>query len=118
VQALSKPPCRLIGCVLVLLKMFTRRWFFLVAVSMLGGLNTGARLVVQARGPVMWTATGMERVGITDAARENRTAELFAARGEYEPFQVVVQGVAGGLHNVTFRIGDLNGPQGHVIPHT
>jgi hypothetical protein len=74
--------------------------------------------MVQAQGPVMWTEPGMKRVGLTDAARENRTAELFAARGEYEPFQIVVQGGAGGLHNITFRIGNLNGPHGRVIPRT
>jgi hypothetical protein len=55
--------------------------------------------IVQARSPVIWTETAMERVGLTDAARENKTAELFAARGEYEPFQVVVQGGGSGLHN-------------------
>jgi hypothetical protein len=71
--------------------------------------------IVQARGTVIWTETGVERVGLTDAARENKAAELFAARGEYEPFQVVVQTAVGGLHNVTFRIGDLSGPSGHFI---
>jgi hypothetical protein len=40
---------------------------------------------------------------------------LFAARGEYEPFQVVVRAAAASLHNVTFRIGDLKGRQGHLI---
>jgi hypothetical protein len=64
----------------------------------------------------MWTETGMARVGLTDPARENKTAELFALRGEYEPFQVVVQAAESGLHNVTFRIGDLSGPPGHFIP--
>jgi len=72
--------------------------------------------IAKARGPLIWTANGMERVGLEDAARENRTAELFAAREEYEPFQVVVQASAGGLHNVTLHIGDLKGPHGHVIP--
>ena len=78
-------------------------------------LITAFACIVQARSLVIWTETGMERVGPTDAARENKTAELFAARGEYEPFQVVVQAAEGGLHNVTFRIGDLSGPAGHLI---
>jgi hypothetical protein len=63
--------------------------------------------IVQARDTVMWTE---------NPARENKTAELFAVRGEYEPFQVVVQAAESGLHNVTFRIGDLSGPPGHFIP--
>lgn len=71
--------------------------------------------VAQARGPVVWTASGMERVGQTAAARKKTTAKLFAARGEYEPFQVVVSALESGLRNVTFRIGDLKGPHGHVI---
>ncbi|MGI8959914.1 MAG: glycoside hydrolase domain-containing protein [Bryobacteraceae bacterium] len=71
--------------------------------------------IVRAQAPIIWTETGMKRVGRTDAERKSGTAELFAARGEYEPFQVAVQAVAGGLHNVTFRIGDLNGPNHHVI---
>jgi hypothetical protein len=72
--------------------------------------------IVQARGPIVRTATGMQRVGPTEPAREDRIAELFAARGEYEPFQVVVKAQVGGLRNVTFRIGDLKGPHGQVIP--
>jgi hypothetical protein len=73
--------------------------------------------VMQARGPLIWTETGMQRVSLTERARKNRILELFSARGEYEPFQVVIQASRGGLHHVTFRIGDLNGPRGAVIPH-
>ena len=57
----------------------------------------------------------MERVGQEAAARKKTTAELFAARGEYEPFQIVVSAPERGLQNVTFWIGDLKGPHGHVI---
>jgi hypothetical protein len=59
---------------------------------------------------------GMQRVDMTEPAHEDRIIELFAARGEYEPFQVVVRAPAGGLRNVTFRMGDLRGPRGRVIP--
>jgi hypothetical protein len=74
-----------------------------------------ATAAAQARGPVVWTASGMERVGQEAAARRKTTAGLFAARGEYEPFQVVVSAPESGLRNVTFWIGDLKGPHGHVI---
>ena len=49
-----------------------------------------ATAAAQARGPVGWTASGMERVGQEAAARKKTTAGLIAARGECEPFQVVV----------------------------
>src|ERR1700732_959893 len=78
-------------------------------------LITAFMATAQARGPVVWTASGMDRVGQTAAARKKTTAGLFAARGEYEPFQVVVRAPVGGLRNATFWIGDLKGPHGHVI---
>jgi hypothetical protein len=74
-----------------------------------------ATAAAQAPGPVVWTASGMERVGQAAAARKKTTAGLFAARGEYESFQVVVSASERGLRNVTFWIGDLKGPHGHVI---
>jgi len=68
-------------------------------------------VAAQARGPIAsWTATGMQRVGPDEPAREDRTALLFAARGEFEPFQVIVKAPVGGLLNVTFRISDLKAP--------
>jgi glycosyl hydrolase family 123 len=78
-------------------------------------LLTAFMATAQARGPVVWTASGMDRVGQTAAGRKKTTAGLFAARGEYEPFQVVVRAPVGGLRNATFWIGDLKGPHGHVI---
>jgi hypothetical protein len=73
-------------------------------------------VVAQARGPIVWTTTGMQRVGTADPAREDGATELFAARGEFEPFQVVVKAPVGGLRNVTLSIRDLKGLRGHVIP--
>jgi hypothetical protein len=74
-----------------------------------------ATAAAQAPGPVVWTASGMERFGQAAAARKKTTAGLFAARGECEPLQVVVSAPESGLRNVTFWIGDLKGPHGHEI---
>lgn len=57
----------------------------------------------------------MARVGKTEAPGESRDIELFAAKGEYEPFQVVVRAPEGGLKNVRLEVSDLVGENGAVI---
>jgi hypothetical protein len=41
---------------------------------------------------------------------------LFAARGEYEPFQVAVRALKDGLTGVRLSVDDLAGPKGKIIP--
>src|SRR5262249_9835884 len=66
-----------------------------------------------------WVASGMERVGRNDSPSSMIRAELNAARGEYEPFQVVIQGPkTGSLTNVNFAVSDLHSPQGGIIAKT
>ena len=60
----------------------------------------------------------MARVGRQDAPEQTRDIELFAAKGEYEPFQVVVSAPEGGLTNVSLKVSDLTGPDGSVISNT
>ena len=67
-------------------------------------------------GPAVWVESSLRRVGRTDAAGSTTAARLWAARGEYESFQVVVQAPPGGLSNVSFSVSDLQGPGGQVIP--
>jgi hypothetical protein len=58
----------------------------------------------------------MHRVGMTDAPTSTEGASLAAARGEYESFQVVVNGASKGLDNVNVTMSDLEGPGGATIP--
>ncbi len=69
-------------------------------------------------GPVAWVESSLRRVGKTDAAGSLTSARIWAARGEYESFQVVVKAPQGGLSNVNFSVSDLQGPNGQVIPKT
>jgi hypothetical protein len=65
--------------------------------------------------PLVWVAGGMARVGLRDGPGATRSAEVSAGRGEYEAFQVVVQGAKGGLTNVNVTASDLVGPSGQRI---
>jgi len=65
-----------------------------------------------------WIAPSLHRVGMTDAKGGDAQANLWAARGEYESFQIVVNGGDKGLSHVNVTISDLEGPSGHMIPRT
>ena len=65
---------------------------------------------------VVWVVDGMARVGRHDPPGRASTATVSAARGEYEPFQVVLRAPAGGLTNVDVVASDLVGPAGARIP--
>jgi hypothetical protein len=66
--------------------------------------------------PVVWTASSLHRVGMSDAAGSGAEVSLSAARGEYESFQIVANGASKGLGNVNVTISDLKAPGGQVIP--
>src|SRR5688500_12797609 len=68
--------------------------------------------------PIVWVASSMNRVGPADAAGAGLTADISAARGEYESFQLVARAPFGGLSNVNVSISDLQGPDGQIIPQT
>ena len=71
--------------------------------------------IAAAASPIVWAVDGMQRIK-PDALPEVRTSiELFAARGEYEPFQIIVRGPSGGLSKVNVLAQDLIGPGGHRI---
>ena len=67
---------------------------------------------------VVWIAPSLHRVGLSDAAGDTQRVRISAARGEYESFQIVVNGASGGLSNVNVSVSDLEGPAGQVIPRT
>lgn len=66
----------------------------------------------------VWTTDEMERVGKNDPAKTSPSISLFAAKGEYESYQVVVRGPAEGLSNVNVTTSDLKGPNDAIIPAT
>jgi hypothetical protein len=61
-----------------------------------------------------WVVPALTRVGRNDPAGNQREISLWAARGEYESFQVVVRAAGGGLKNVTVEISDLTGPRSRI----
>ena len=68
-------------------------------------------LALADTGPKVWVAPSLHRVGMTDPAGGATKVELWAARGEYESFQIVA-----GLSSVDVAVSDLTGPDGQVIP--
>ncbi len=64
--------------------------------------------------PAVWIAPSLHRVGISDSAGGSTQAQLSAARGAYESFQIVVRAPRGPLTKVNVTLSDLSGPS--VIP--
>ncbi len=50
------------------------------------------------------------RIGPTDDFSSKNTVSIYAAKNEFEPFQVVVTARGGNLDNINAEIGDLQGP--------
>jgi len=55
---------------------------------------------------------------MSDPAGNGSQVGLWAARDEYQSFQIVVNGASNGLSNVDVKVSDLTGPGGEVIPRT
>jgi hypothetical protein len=57
--------------------------------------------------PAVWLVPSLERIGRDVPSGAGLSLELYAARGEYESFQVAIQAPEGGLTDVTVRVADL-----------
>ena len=66
--------------------------------------------------PAVWFAPSMERIARDSAQGSGLSIELYAARGEYQSFQIAIQAPKGGLTNVTVHVEDLLGEAGARIP--
>lgn len=89
------------------------RRFWLV-VGLLTALPA-ARLSLSAQsGPIVWAVPALTRVARDELAGSQREVQLWAARGEYESFQVVVRAPTGGLKNVNVVISDLMGERARI----
>jgi Domain of unknown function (DUF4091) len=75
-------------------------------------------LATDANGPIVWVLPNWERVAQTAAAGTATHLDLYAARGEFEPFQIAIQAPAGGLKQVNVAVSDLIGPNGDRIGNT
>lgn len=80
-----------------------------MAFSMLAGAKSG---------PVVWTTHSLKRVGMSDAAENERRVNLAAPRDGDDSFQIVVNGGTEGVQNINVKISDLEGLNGERIPST
>lgn len=70
---------------------------------------------IDPSGPIQaWAVSSLERVMPGATPQENKPFELFAARGEYESFQVVASGPKG-LRGVDLQVSEFSGPGGAMI---
>ncbi len=75
--------------------------------------------------PVVWLTSAMEAIERNEAApatiwrgdrsKEMKTIQLMAAKGEYEPFQIVIKAPESNLSNVNVVVSDLKNTEGGVI---
>lgn len=65
--------------------------------------------------PLVWAVPGLARVGQHDPPGSSAQAELYAARGECESFQVAVRAPAGKIKIVDVSVTDLGSSNGGLI---
>jgi hypothetical protein len=66
--------------------------------------------------PLVTGGKSLDRYGPDDLPPPNSTAAIYAARNEYESFQIIVRAPASGLTNVNVIAPDLTGPGRSLIP--
>lgn len=64
--------------------------------------------------PYVWVADTMQTVMSDEKPGTNRQAKIWAARGEYEPIQIVVSAPAETLTDVELSVSDLKGSNGFI----
>ena len=89
------------------------RGFWLFAVLSPALLSVAPPSPAQS-GPVVWAVPSLARVARDEPAGSQHEMALWAARGEYESFQVVVRAPASGLKNANVAISDLTGERGRI----
>ena len=94
-------------------KCMVRKLWLLAGLSALLAAAETPALHAQS-GPAVWVVPALTRVARDEAAGNQREMALWAARGEYESFQVAVRAGAGGLKNVNVAISDLTGDRGRI----
>jgi hypothetical protein len=64
----------------------------------------------------VWVASGLVRVGKTEAPGMVSSIDLSGARGETVDAQIIVQAPTGGMTNLNLSASDLTAPGGETIP--
>jgi Domain of unknown function (DUF4091) len=64
----------------------------------------------------VWVASGLVRVGKTEAPGKVSSIDVFGARGEIVDAQIIVHAPPSGLTNVNVSASDLTAPDGGTIP--
>src|SRR5581483_1919535 len=78
-------------------------------------LLVGASAWAQS-GPTVWVAPSLQRIKPADPAGAGRHAQLFAAKGEYESFQIVIRAPGtGDLSNTNITVSQFAEKSHHVI---
>jgi Domain of unknown function (DUF4091) len=73
---------------------------------------------VSSNSLVTWASSSLTRIGLTDPSDSTKSAQLFAARGEYESFQIGVRASQSNLTNVNVFVSDLRSSTSQVIPQS
>ncbi len=68
--------------------------------------------------PRVWVTSSLQRTAPTGPAGSGSSVQLFAGKGEYESFQLVIQAGSAGLSNVNVSVSNLSGPGGTTISNT
>jgi hypothetical protein len=95
---------------------------FKIIISILGMLLTlyacsSIRLLADSslKTPIVWVTSGLQRIGTNDQPERLSNIQLYAARGEYEPFQIGIRAPKSGLTNVNVLVSDLSNEKKQVI---
>ncbi len=80
--------------------------FSLFACSSIGLLANNSSLTSH---PFVWVTSNLERIKREDLPKNKTSIDLYAARGEYEPFQIAIRAPNTGLTNVNVSVSNLSG---------
>jgi hypothetical protein len=64
--------------------------------------------------PQVWAMNSLERISPNSKANKSNSVRLFAAKGEWESFQIAVKAPVGDLRNIKLSVDDLQGAKGKI----
>jgi hypothetical protein len=67
-------------------------------------------------GPKVWLVSGMDRINVNQWQDIIPITTIYAAKGEYEPFQLVIRAPDTGLGNVNVVVDDFQADAGNRLP--
>jgi hypothetical protein len=91
------------------------RWVMLIFITLICLNIWQIPKASSAIGPVLYMVPSLKRIGQTDKIASTSSFKIFAAKGEYESFQLVIQAPTSGLTNVNVSVSDLFGSNSQKI---